>query len=148
MAHATGSLIKVLGNLVNSMICKITTRLVETTRECFVCKWWDDCVQMCSSFSSQTSTGSYLMFQSNAAAVQSTYIISTTQNVTFDKDHCLTMWYFEDGEDPFSLQVYMVLPHYNTFSYQFSSAIENRRRWNLLKADIQYNPGYNTNCKR
>lgn len=106
------------------------------------------CINVCFFISSQASSGNYLLFQSNSnAAAQRSYTISSTQNVTFDKDHCLTMWYFDDGEDPFSVQVYMILPKYDVLANGFSSAIENRRHWNVLKADIQFNPGYKANCK-
>lgn len=95
-----------------------------------------------------TTTGQYLLFQASSASTsQSNYIISSILNITYDKDHCLTMWYFEDGESAFGVDVYMVMPRYNIVANRFSSAIENRRRWNLFKADIQYNPGYMTNCK-
>lgn len=57
------------------------------------------------------------------------------------------MWYFDDGEDPFSVQVDMIMPKYTVLANWFSSAIENRRRWNLFKADIQYNPAYTAQCK-
>lgn len=87
------------------------------------------------------------MFQSSAP-VQYEYNVQSTQNITYDKDHCLTAWYYEDGEgNPFNLGVYMVLSQYNVVANDFSTAIENRRRWNLLKADIQYNSAYKTNSK-
>mgnify|MGYP002649504838 CR=1 FL=1 len=98
-----------------------------------------------------TTTGQYLLFQASSASTsQSTtyYTISSTMNITYDKDHCLTMWYFEDGESAFGVDVYMVMPRYNIVANRFSSAIENRRRWNLLKADIQYNPAYKASSKR
>lgn len=96
---------------------------------------------------SETTTGQYLMFQSASAPMQTTYTVASTSNITYDKDHCLTVWYFEDGEDLFSVDVYMVMPKYNSAVSRFSSAIENRRRWNLLKADIPYNPDHKANCK-
>ncbi len=96
-----------------------------------------------------TTAGKYLLFQANASTAQTTYTISSTVNITaYDKDHCLTMWYFEDGESTFDLDVFLVTPKFNVVANRFSSAIENRRRWNLLKADIEYNPSYKTNCKR
>ena len=99
--------------------------------------------------SQMTTTGQYLLFQASSASTsQSNYIISSTLNITYDKDHCLTMWYFEDGESTFDLDVFLVTPKFNVVANRFSSAIENRRRWNLLKADIEYNPSYKTNCKR
>lgn len=87
------------------------------------------------------------MFRPNASFVQSTYLVSSTKTLYYDKDHCLTFWYFDDGEDSFTLQVYMATPRVNVTLNQFSSAIESRRRWNLLKADIQLNPAYQTRCK-
>ncbi len=100
-----------------------------------------------------TTTGRYLLFQANASTTPpqtTSYTISSTVNITaYDhKDHCLTMWYFEDGESAFGVDVFLVTPKFNVVASRFSSAIENRRRWNLLKADIAYDPSYKTNCKR
>ena len=54
------------------------------------------------------------------------------------------MWYFEDGEGDFTVQILNQLPkQYNILVHQYSSAIENRRQWSLVKADIPLSAGYN-----
>ena len=87
------------------------------------------------------------MFQQNGTPAKDSYDIVSTVNVTYDKDHCLIFWYYEDGEDPFNLNVYMQAPINYVIAYRYRSAIENRLRWNLLKVDIQFNPGYKATCK-
>lgn len=92
------------------------------------------------------------MFQSNSTAVsqnRAIFTVSSTSNLTYDKDHCLTVWYYEDGEgNSFDLGVYMVLPRFTNVANDFGSAIENRKRWNLLKVDIPYRSEYKANCKQ
>ena len=86
------------------------------------------------------------MFQPSVTPKDS-YDITSTVNVTYDKDHCLTFWYYEDGEDPFQVKVFMQTPSYKLAANWYSSAIENRRRWNLIKSDIQFDATRQTNCK-
>lgn len=88
----------------------------------------------------QTTGGKYLMFRGTSDNTKTSFLLSSTQNITYDKDHCLSFWYYEDGEDPFSIYSYIVLPSYNAVIGRYTSAIENRRRWNLIKADILLNP--------
>lgn len=89
------------------------------------------------------------MFQSNSpTSVGHSFNVHTTVNLTYDKDHCLTVWYYEDGEgNLFNFGVYRVFPKFSAVATDFTSAIENRRRWNLLKVDIQYISTYKTNCE-
>lgn len=92
----------------------------------------------------QSNGGKYLMFQQPTNnALTSSYKIVSSVNMTFDKDHCLTLWYYEDGEVPFSFYMYMGVSNSLVTIRNFNSAIENRKRWNLLKADITYGAYYN-----
>lgn len=90
----------------------------------------------------QDNKGKYLLFTKNSAS-QISFSISTKVPLKYDKDHCLTMWYFEDGEDDFQVQILNKLPKYTVLVHQYNSAIENRRRWSLVKADIPFSVNYN-----
>lgn len=90
----------------------------------------------------QDSKGKYLLF-TKSSGIQTSFPISTKVPLKFDKDHCLTFWYFEDGEDDFQVQILNKLPKYSVLVHQYSSAIENRRRWSLVKADIPFSISYN-----
>ena len=92
------------------------------------------------------SKGKYLLF-TKSTSTNTSFPITSHLDLKFDKDHCLTFWYYEDGEDPFVLQVFNQLPKYNVLVHQYDSAIENRRRWSLVKADVMYSSSYRVNSK-
>lgn len=54
------------------------------------------------------------------------------------EDHCLYLWYYEDGEGDFSITVNVQEVVNNTVSlaYVYQSTIESRARWNAVKAFI------------
>ena len=99
----------------------------------------------------KSNGGKYLMFQQQQQQKHSTttlsFKITTIHNLTYDKDHCISVWYYEDGEIPFSFDIFMILPNFVVSASRFTSAIENIKRWKLLKSDISYNPYYKADSK-
>src|SRR5699024_9273205 len=73
--------------------------------------------------------------------------ITSTKSLVYDKDHCMSIWYYEDGESPFSVYLYALMPSQDKVLKFYTSALENRQRWNLIKANVLYDPSYNASSE-
>lgn len=69
------------------------------------------------------------------------YTLETTKNISLknDRSHCLSFWYYEDGEGGFMLKIYSSV-------FKLSerlSQIEKRKKWSLIQKsiDLQDEPG-------
>lgn len=95
--------------------------------------------------------GKYLLFTHQDPTATKIYTITTTKLMPFKGvDHCLTVWYYEDGELPFSVEFKLIQDGNQKNSQTlmlFSSAIENRQQWNLIKVDVGASLSNNASCK-
>jgi len=81
------------------------------------------------------------MTATNSTKQANDFVLKSQVQLPYNRDHCLSLWYFEDGEGPFSLQFGLVGPTLSTTMFnQYSSVIENRARWNAIKVLIPVDP--------
>mgnify|MGYP003590286821 CR=1 FL=1 len=67
--------------------------------------------------------------------------MTTTTEMKYDKDRCLTFWYYEDGQNPFEISVSRINKDKEELTSQYKSQIESRKKWTMLKIDLQL-PNY------
>ncbi|KAH9417832.1 hypothetical protein DERP_013092 [Dermatophagoides pteronyssinus] len=82
--------------------------------------------------------GNYLLFTNQSTTNKDEYKL-ISPDFSNDKDRCLLLWYYNDGEDPFYLSFYY---HLNVNDQtkligRYGSTMETRR-WQLIKIDIPY----------
>lgn len=89
----------------------------------------------------ESAEGKYLLL--NLPANYSTqgkpdFALTSLVTLPGTEDHCLYLWYYEDGEGDFSITVNKeeVVNKTVRLAYTYQSTIESRARWNAIKAFI------------
>lgn len=84
-----------------------------------------------------TSSGHYLLFTApNSTATYPDYTLTSSVSLPYDKAHCLTLWTFEEGEGEYSLQLYAHFQFSSQVINRFSSSIDSRTRWKVVRVNI------------
>lgn len=88
----------------------------------------------------QLAAGKYLMFNENGV-MQTSYKIEMTQPIEYingDDTYCLRFWYYEDGENEFTLSVVMETAANETRTLnRYTSTLESKR-WKVIVADVPW----------
>ena len=63
-------------------------------------------------------------------------IMETNVEFLYDKERCLTLWYYDDAERSFFLTFKLYMNGIDRYLKKFQSQIETRKRWTKLKVDL------------